>query len=150
LTYQIYGLDLFRQYPLLGVGLDGFAEAYAQSDYRFLIHTRDLRVAHNSYLEIAAGTGLIGLIPFLAILGFAIVSAWKYSHLKYYAYSSFLASASAGLFAALGGYYLGMLFGSRQYEKTFWFLLALPIIVQVLINIRMKQGETLEQPIKVA
>lgn len=145
LTYQVYGWDLFKEYPILGVGLDGFAEAYAQSEYRFLIRTRSLRVAHNTYLEIAAGTGLIGLIPFLCILAFAVVVAWKYSQLKYYAYNSFLASASAGIFAALGGYYCGMLFGSRQYEKTFWFLLALPVVLQILMNERMKYNQKLEQ-----
>jgi putative inorganic carbon (HCO3(-)) transporter len=148
LTYQIYGLELFREYPMLGIGLDGFAEAYAQSDYRFLIRTETLRVAHNTYLEIAAGTGLIGLIPFLGILGFAISLAWKYSRLKYHAHSSFLTSASAGLFAALGGYYWGMLFGSRQYEKTLWFLLALPVVLQILINAGIKYNKNSEQPQK--
>ncbi|MBC7878299.1 MAG: O-antigen ligase family protein [Anaerolineales bacterium] len=145
LTYQIFGVDLFQQNPILGVGLDGFAESYAQSEYRFLIQTRELRVAHNTYLEIATGTGIVGLIPFIGILTIALFLAWKYSQSIYLKISPKLAMMSAGLFAALGGYYLGMLFGSRQYEKTFWFLLALPIVIQVLIHAKEKQAFAIEQ-----
>ncbi|MFT3894511.1 MAG: O-antigen ligase family protein [Anaerolineales bacterium] len=148
LTYQVYGMDLFQEHPVLGIGLDGFAEAYAQSEYRFLIHTRDLRVAHNTYLEIATGTGVVGLIPFLGILLSALFTAWKYSRGKYVYLNLSLAILSTGLFAALGGYYLGMLFGSRQYEKTFWFLLALPIVVDFIITSRAKRVSTSQEEIE--
>lgn len=134
LTYQVYGIDLFQKHPIFGIGLDGFAEAYAQSEYRFLIQTRELRVAHNTYLEIATGTGVVGLLPFLGILTVALFLTWKYSQTIYWKINRRLAIASAGLFAALGGYYLGMLFGSRQYEKTLWFLLALPVVIQMIIH----------------
>jgi len=144
LTYQIYGAQLFQEHTIIGIGLDGFAEAYARSQYRFLIRTKYLGVAHNTYLEIATGTGVVGLIPFLGILGSAIFLAWKYSRKKYWKLSSELATISTGLVAALGGYYLGMLFGSRQYEKTLWFLLALPIVMQILINTRMKYQKNSE------
>jgi len=139
LTYQIYGMDLFQQHPILGVGLDGFAEAYAKSEYRFLIHTRNLRVAHNTYLEIATGTGVAGLIPFFGILASALYIAWKYSQKKFAMINPTLVTLSAGLFAALGGYYLGMLFGSRQYEKTFWFLLALPVVLGFILMTKSRQ-----------
>jgi O-antigen ligase len=145
LTYQVYGAELFQEHPILGIGLDGFAEAYAQSEYRFLIHTQELRVAHNTYLEIATGTGVVGLIPFLGILGSAIVLALRYSQKKYREISSDLTIISIGLFASLGGYYLGMFFGSRQYEKTLWFLLALPIILQILIDAKEKRSINPEQ-----
>jgi len=138
LTYQIYGLELFQKYPVLGVGLDGFAEAYAQSEYRFLVRTQNLRVAHNTYLEIATGTGVVGFLPFMGILGFAMYLAWKYSRKKYWYINAELAILSSGLLAALSGYYLGMLFGSRQYEKTLWFLFALPIVVETIINAQVK------------
>jgi O-antigen ligase len=145
LTYQVYGADLFRQHPILGIGLDGFAEAYARSEYRFLIRTRDLRVAHNTYLEIATGTGIVGLIPFIGILGTALILALKYCQSKYWRINSELVIISTSLFAALGGYYLGMLFGSRQYEKTFWFLLALPVILKVLMDKRVVHQANSEQ-----
>jgi O-antigen ligase len=109
-----------------------------------------LRVAHNSYLEIATGTGVIGLVSFLGILASAIILVLKYSQKKYMEASSDLAIISTGLFAALGGYYLGMLFGSRQYEKTFWFLLALPIILQIIIIAKEKRSSNSEQILRPA
>lgn len=134
LTYQLYGLELFQKHPILGIGLDGFAEAYAESEYRFLIRTRNLRVAHNTYLEIATGTGVIGLLPFVGILASALYTAFKNSKQKYMRTNPDLAILATGLVAALGGYFLGMLFGSRQYEKTLWFLLALPVILQFIMT----------------
>jgi len=80
----------------------------------------------------------VGLIPVLGILGSGIIWALEYCQKKYWEISSDVAIISAGLFAALGGYYLGMSFGSRQYEKTLWFLLALPIILQILISAKGK------------
>lgn len=57
---------------------------------------------------------------------------------KYWYINAELAILSSGLLAALSGYYLGMLFGSRQYEKTLWFLFALPIVVETIINAQVK------------
>ena len=145
LTYQVYGADLFQQHPILGIGLDGFAEAYAQSEYRFNIQSKSLRVAHNTYLEIAAGTGVIGLLVFLSILGSALYLSLKYSQTKYKIVNPYLTKISVGLFSALGGYFLGMLVGSRQYDKTLWFLLALPIILQFIMNSQKKSLQNFSQ-----
>jgi len=131
-TYQIYGFQLWQENPILGVGLDGFAEAYTQSEYRFLQKNATKRVAHNTYLEIAVGTGTVGLIVFLSLLGWSLYTAWKYA--GYFNRYPLIASISAGLFAGQGGYFVGILFGSRQYEKSLWLLIALPVVVQALIN----------------
>lgn len=131
-TYQLYGLKLWQENPVLGVGFDGFAEAYTRSEYRFLQKNATKRVAHNTYLEILTGTGLVGFVPFVALLVFSMYKAWRYA-----GYGKLLpnvAAISAGLFAAQGGYFTGLLFGSRQYEKTLWLLIALVIVVQVLIS----------------
>lgn len=98
-TYQIYGWQIWQEHPVLGVGLDGFAEAYAHSEYRFLQKNRVERIAHNSYLEIAVGTGLVGFIPFIALLGLSLYRAGKYA--GYVKSTPYLASVSAGLLAAI-------------------------------------------------
>lgn len=131
-TYQIYGFQLWQENPILGVGLDGFAEAYTRSEYRFLQKNATKRVAHNTYLEIAVGTGSIGLILFVALLGRSSYTAWKYA--GYFKRYPHVASISAGLFAGQGGYFVGLLFGSRQYEKSLWLLIALAVVIQALIN----------------
>ncbi len=136
-TYQIYGWQLWQQHPILGIGLDGFTEAYTHSDYRFLQKNRTKRVAHNTYLEIAVGTGLLGLIPFISLFALSLFKTWKYSGFRNrYPY---LASISAGLFAAQGGYFLGILFGSRQYEKTLWLLIALVVVIQNIATMAQRR-----------
>jgi O-antigen ligase len=131
-TYQIYGWQLWQENPVLGIGLDSFAEAYARSEFRFLQKNRQERIAHNTYLEVAVGTGLAGFIPFVVLLGLSLFKTWQYAaNLNTPPY---LANISAGLLAGQGGYFLGMLFASRQYEKTLWLLIALVVAVQVVIH----------------
>jgi O-antigen ligase len=133
-TYQLYGLDLFSENMWFGIGLDGFAQAYAESEYRFLRGEDAIRVAHNTFLEILVGTGVMGFIPFLLLLERSLRVAYRYAKPAYQKISPLLAELSLAIFAMLGGYISGILFASRQYEKTFWFLLALPVILQILFN----------------
>jgi O-antigen ligase len=139
-TYQVYGWQLWQENPILGVGLDGFAEAYTRSPYRFLQKNETKRVAHNTYLEIAVGTGLIGFIPFVALLAWSFYKAWQYA--GYTKFDPHTASISAGLFAGMGGYLLAMLFGSHQYDKILWLLIALVVVVEILINKAGRQRST--------
>ena len=55
------GIDVFLKHPFTGVGLGNFI-AHATK------YTLVPKVVHNSYLEIATGTGIIGLVLFLTIL----------------------------------------------------------------------------------
>jgi len=66
-SYLYVGWDAFLQHPWLGVGLDGFREVYAQSDYAREFEKEgktNKRAAHNTYVEVAVGTGITGLIGF--------------------------------------------------------------------------------------
>jgi len=130
LTYQIYGLELFKEYPVLGIGLDGFAEAYAQSEYRFMIRTQSLRMAHNTYLEIATGTGFIGLFSFISILGLSLYYPLNYCRIKYWKKNKRVSELARGLVGAIAGFYVVMLFGSYQYEKTLWLLIGFSSMLQ--------------------
>jgi probable O-glycosylation ligase (exosortase A-associated) len=131
MTYQIYGRKLFYQHPILGIGFSRFSEAYARSEYRFL-QGPGKQVAHNTYLEILVGTGLMGFVPFMSLLVTALSTTWKLArHEEKYPYR---AHVSAGLFAGLGGYLLSSLFLSQQYEKTLWLLIAMVVMVRRLAN----------------
>jgi len=136
-TYQIFGLKLWQENPVLGVGFDGFAEAYTRSEYRFLQKNATKRVAHNTYLEILTGTGLVGFIPFIALLALSLYKTWRYA--GYRKLHPDAATISAGIFAAQAAYFTGLLFGSRQYEQTLWLLIALGVVIQVLINAAARQ-----------
>jgi O-antigen ligase len=82
-------LQLIPRFPLLGCGLEGFADAYrpVQRVWRsdFVHH------AHNEYLQAWIELGPLGLAAVLAIVGGTLRAAWRHG------------PAGAGLSAALAG-----------------------------------------------
>jgi len=68
-SYNLIGLDLLAQHPILGVGPGNFPDYYASHEYRFYPGREPLpRQLHNSYLEVAAEMGLVGLTLFMTIM----------------------------------------------------------------------------------
>ena len=66
-SYLVAGWDFFKKSPLLGTGPDTFR--YKWQDSRFSkYYKRELRYAHNTYVEVLVGSGIIGLIIFLLLL----------------------------------------------------------------------------------
>lgn len=76
-TYLLVGWEIFKEYPILGTGPLTFRETYATTDYAKRFH-RDgstlRRFAHNTYLEVLTGSGLVGLAFFLLLLARAYVN----------------------------------------------------------------------------
>lgn len=75
------GLGYIGEYPLLGVGLQNFVvaeETLAEARFQYARGWRG-SVAHNSYIEIAAETGIPGLIFYLSMLvtAFFSLGRWK-------------------------------------------------------------------------
>ena len=67
-------LDMWRDHPWLGVGLGNYGAVYA--DYALPKWPLALGHAHNYYLNVAAETGLPGLVAYLALWGTAL---WQVS-----------------------------------------------------------------------
>jgi O-antigen ligase len=67
-AYLTVAMDAFPQRPLLGSGPDSFKEIWYRS-----METRwfdmEKRPAHNTYVEVLIGTGLVGLASYLFLLG---------------------------------------------------------------------------------
>jgi len=68
------GVLMFLDRPFLGFGPGGFAEAL--SDYGALVpHLYDyLPTPHNAFVQMAAETGALGLVAFVAFLGAGLVA----------------------------------------------------------------------------
>jgi putative inorganic carbon (hco3(-)) transporter len=125
-TESLAALHVFRDHPALGVGPGQFFERYSASygnalDLRFL-DTR--RRAHNLYLEIAADTGALGLVVFLAIVGVTMAQLWRLAALWRRRRPELVALAHAFLLALVAYLATGM-FLQLAYQRYFWFLLAL-------------------------
>jgi O-antigen ligase len=69
LAFWRVALDMWRDHPLLGVGFGNYQAVYAR--YALPKWRMALGHAHNYYLNIAAETGLIGLLAYLMLWGAA-------------------------------------------------------------------------------
>jgi O-antigen ligase len=67
------GLDMVRDRPILGVGVGNFTSVYEKYARGGMLATR--LTAHNAYIAVAAEVGLIGLVLFLVLHGYALHSA---------------------------------------------------------------------------
>jgi O-antigen ligase len=119
-----------ENHPLQGVGLGNFPvlePSYTTSNIDVLKVSYALQslVVHNTYLEILAELGLVGLILFLgAFVGVfrgvrkAVVALERLGDTS----TSYLVR---GLVAGSAGLLTAYFFGSAEYEKTLWLLLGL-------------------------
>jgi len=74
-SYLHVGWEAFKEHPFMGAGPGTFKYLYASSNYaRMFGGEKDdiKRYAHNTYLEFLIGSGIIGLLFFLIIVGVAI------------------------------------------------------------------------------
>ncbi len=70
-SYVVVGWDASLNHPVLGSGPGTFRDLYAESDFsaRYAkAHSTRRRFAHNTYLEVLVGTGLLGLFLFVGAL----------------------------------------------------------------------------------
>lgn len=71
-SYVLAGAEAIRAKPILGSGPESFARLYAKTRYAHAFSDDEseyVRAAHNTYLEVVVGTGILGLIAFLFLLG---------------------------------------------------------------------------------
>jgi len=67
---NLTAVQMFRDHPLLGVGPDNFERHYLAYEEHIGLDARaEVRGAHSLYLESLAELGLVGSVPFFALLG---------------------------------------------------------------------------------
>jgi len=107
------GIQMFKSHPLFGVGFKEFPEI--QSDHK---------VAHNTYVHVLATTGVVGYLPFFAMIYFTVLHLRRTLKLD----TALLKTDQirlAGLFSACVGYFASIYFLSRQTTHLLYILLGL-------------------------
>ncbi len=66
-AYLQVGWDSFKERPILGSGTDTFQYNWFHSTIA-KFYKGEMRYAHNTYVEVLVGSGILGLVLFLAIL----------------------------------------------------------------------------------
>jgi len=118
--YLKKGLNVFLDNPILGVGLRNFKSLNESG-----------QVVHNMYLEVLTGLGLLGFIPFMAILYLTwrdlvrVQMYWKIRDEE----SSFVYQLAIALQLGFLGYLVAALFLSLDNRPMTWLLITLSSVL---------------------
>jgi O-antigen ligase len=139
------GWRMVQNDPWRGVGAGNFAN----SSIHFLLQPGSIKrtdfivdtpkVAHNMYLEVLAELGIPGLALFLAILGFSLLCIVRAARSFKRSGDVTLEILSRAIFVALVGILASDFFGSREYSKQLWLLLALGPALLAMARWRAEQ-----------
>lgn len=150
--WQIWqnGLSVVRQRPLLGVGARLFPEGEATlSDLgrlRVEMQERQLpwQAAHNSYISVAAETGIFGLLVFVSLLLTGLGTALKSMRVARTCGADDLAALSRALAVALAGYAVSAAFLSAEYQAIFYLNLGYVLAARKLARLsHVARAETI-------
>jgi putative inorganic carbon (HCO3(-)) transporter len=148
-SYLLVGKEAFMKKPLFGHGPGTFRDIYSQSSHarvfnynRRLDPDKNRRAAHNSYLEVIVGTGLLGSFIYMIIL---VIAFRNFNTAK----AIFHKNARPDMVSITNAYQycffavlVGFLFLSGNYHKYFWLSLALS---QVALTIAKQTSEQTSQ-----
>jgi len=125
------GWRMVQDKPVTGVGAGNFQ----QSAIHYLLEPGSILrdefivvsplAAHNVYLQVTAELGVVGLLLFLAILGFSLSCAMRAATRFRQAEDVRMELLSRGVLLALIGLLAADFFLSDQYSKQLWLLLGL-------------------------
>jgi O-antigen ligase len=145
------GWRMVEANPLVGVGAGNFPVssvhylllpgAIERGDY--FIGTP--KVLHNTYLEVWAELGIVGLLLFVTILGFCLRSALRAAR-RFAGRDSRMELISRAVFVALVGMLASDFFGSKEYGKELWLLLALAPALLAIARSHPQEAERERRP----
>ncbi len=140
---------MFRQSPLVGVGLNNFAELYPQYSKEVgLAPSATDKSLHNLYFEVLTETGLLGFSVFAAMIWLAFRSALSARKKFLEAGQQDYVHLVTGLVVGFVGYLAAAIFIHAAFPRYFYLLLgimfALPVVVKQLQGDTTPQGSGLK------
>lgn len=80
------GLRLFKQYPVFGAGLGSvYASSFKMHNLFYLYSdSNSFKHSHCEYVEVLGEAGIFGIIFFIALFGFVVISLMKIAYSKKY------------------------------------------------------------------
>jgi len=149
LLIDLWGVRAFLSNPLLGVGAPRFATWLHEQPGTSALPWPTI---HNSYLGVAAEQGLLGLIPFLVIIGLSwkdYTVCWKAARAKRQLRDPALTELGhIALFLqlALVAGMVGGMFHQLHRSKTMWMVMALSPVVVGLARERLEALRATDSP----
>jgi hypothetical protein len=138
ITEMAAALLVFREHPVLGVGPGNFPFHFVREAGRlgFQVHS-ERRLAHCAYLEIAAETGLLGLVCFLGIIG---VTAQQLYQARTLAQDREMRGLVDGLLLSQVGMVVTSVFLSFAFIRYHWFMFALSASAVWITHVNAKDS----------
>jgi O-antigen ligase len=128
-------LDITADHPVGGVGLENFV-VYAPRyvDRQGPLHFAELiaerpHVVHNTYLEVAVETGIVGVLLFGAVIVTCIRAAWTAARIFERSGRREMARLSRGVLLATIAVMTGGFFLSFSYRGSFWMFMTLCVVM---------------------
>lgn len=118
---------IIEQHPVLGVGSGRFQD-YARN-YAELSHSNIGKVSHNTYLEVATGSGLLGLLTFLMMLWHIVKASsdrWRAAP------SGVPPPLRLATQVCVWTIMVRAMLDAKTYDWSFYFLAALAIVIATL------------------
>jgi O-antigen ligase len=127
---------MFRDNPVLGVGLKNFPEQYQSYSRQLGLDPRNTaRSPASLYGEVIAEQGLVGLIVFFAFMGSVHTGLRRAKRLFLEAAMTDEANYVTALWAGLAGYLFAAITKNSAYSNVFWMLIGLGIAaLSVAVN----------------
>lgn len=132
------GLSMFQENWLTGVGVGLFksqAPAYQEPGSR-----KVQAIAHNTYIQLAAELGVVGIVVFLAVLVAAFRSLQRTAAQALRLRFSLLYHSATGIQGGLVGYTVGAFFVSAEYQRLLWFMIFVSICLSELTRQLLKRA----------
>jgi O-antigen ligase len=111
------GLRMIADRPLMGIGLGEFKPTIAM----YAQNPRLAKIAHNTYLEIAAELGVPCLLLYLWLLHATYRSLKRTGEVAQRLHSELFYNIALGMQGGLIGFLVSSFFLSAEYVKFFWF-----------------------------
>ena len=130
------GLRMIEHHPLTGIGLGEFKaqmDDYAEPGVTFS------SIAHNTYLEVAAETGLPNFLVFVSMFFFTYRSFSRVRRRTSDSGPEIVYLAATGLQAGFVGYLVGIFFLSAEYLKLFWLWMFLSMVLPSFLPVQVKE-----------
>ena len=125
LSENLSAVEMFRDHPWNGVGLGAFSAHYQEYASRWGMDDRPIRRAHNLYLEVAAETGIPGVLGFLVLVTSVFSVVVRTLRALHGDGDLDGAHRVAAVAMALAAFFATSLFLHLSFQSMFWVLLAI-------------------------
>lgn len=133
------GLRMTWENPVQGVGLGNFKRMTGQYSE---VGEDPSRIAHNSYIEVAAEMGIPGLLALLAVLMASFRTLRQVRRQTARSGPALLHLAALGIQAGLLGCAVSIFFVSGQYQKLLWLMIFISMCLPpLLVRARLQQKQ---------